>query len=43
MKYQDFLELVQSVLANVSDSDLFDFISEYEKFLNDLKEKEKQD
>lgn len=43
MEYHDFLELVRSVLENVSDFDLFDFISEYEKFLNDLKEKEKQD
>lgn len=40
MKYNDFCELVHSVLENVSDSDLFDFISEYEKFLNDLKEKQ---
>lgn len=43
MTNNDFFELVAYLLENVSDCDFLDLVSEYEKFLKDLKLKERQE
>lgn len=43
MTNNDFFELVNYLLENVSDCDFLDLVSEYEKFINDLKLKERQE
>ena len=42
MTTKEFYEIVKCVLEIANDCDLFSLISEYEKFLTELKEKERQ-